>query len=888
MIEKSFALPMKKLVYRFKSTLLPLAALLLFAKGAMAEEISPEHLDYFETHVRPALIKYCYECHSVEEGESKGGLYLDTRESMREGGSTGPLFDDENWKHSLFVDAVTWNDPDFEMPPRNKMPQDVIDKLVKWVEMGAPDPRERKIHVVETGGIDIEAGKNHWAYKPPVGSTRKSIDEIVAAKRQAEGIQPVGEADALSLLRRLTFDLTGLPPTPPEVKAFHAAMQKNRDAAIQEKVDQLLASPQYGERWGRHWLDVVRYGESAGTHNMTYPYAWRFRNYIIDSFNEDKPYDRLVTEHLAGDLLPARSEEEKQELLIATGFLAIGPKIQNEKNRQVFAMNLVDEQIDATTRGFMATTVSCARCHDHKFDPISTADYYAMAGIFKSTETLWGTIAGNQNHRASELLELPIPDAGLSTENQQEEYEAKKALLAELIERNNYLRGRSGGKGKGKGRGDSEERAKLLEQEGMEQKDLVRLKQQILRTQSALKFLNPDGSAKTFAMGAREGSVANTNILVTGDVTKPAQEVDRGFPEVLQFRGTPEIPPSQSGRLQLAKWITSKDNPLTARVMVNRIWMHLTGTPIVETMDNFGTTGIAPSNQELLDHLAIRFMAGGWSIKNLVREIVLTDTYQLASTFESGNYAKDPANTTYWRANVRQLDAESLRDQMLLVSGLLDRNRPATSMVHEAGDARISEDGRGTNVVANMNLAEFRGRSLYLPVMRDALPDALGLFDFPDPQGTIGKRQPTNVAPQSLYLMNSELVQFQSRSMAEVLSRNFTSVRDQVSNAFLLAYSRPATNEEVASGLQFLQSLDPGKPATVEPIPSRAPKGKAKGGKGKAKGGKGKGKGGKGKGRAPSPDPEPSVEKEPLTIEESKLAAFCQALMMSAEFRTIH
>jgi len=856
--------------------------LLLLSKASIAEEIPPEHLDYFETHVRPALVKYCYECHSVAEGESKGGLYLDTREAMREGGSTGPLFDDENWEYSLFVDAVTWNDPDFEMPPKNKMPQDVIDKLVRWVEMGAPDPRERKIHVVETG-VDIEAGKDHWAYQSPVGSAQQNIDDLVSAKREADGTEPVGEADALSLLRRLTFDLTGLPPTPPEIKAFHAAEKKDREVAIREKVEQLLDSPQYGERWGRHWLDVVRFGESAGTHNMSYPYAWRFRNYVIDSFNEDKPFDRLITEHLAGDLLPARSDEEKQELLIATGFLAIGPKIQNEKNRQVFAMNLIDEQIDTTTRGFMATTVSCARCHDHKFDPISTADYYAMAGIFKSTETLWGTIAGNQNHRASDLLELPIPDTGLSTEDQREEYEEKKALLAELIERNNYLRGRSGGKGKGKGgggRADPEERAAMLEKEGMEQRDLIRLKQQILRTESALKFLNPDGSAKTFAMGVREGDVANTNILVTGDVTKPAQEVERGLPEVLQFKGTPEVPSSESGRLQLAEWITSKENPLTARVMVNRIWMHLTGTPIVETMDNFGTTGLPPSNQELLDHLAIRFMAGGWSIKNLVREIVLTDTYQLASTFHSENYAKDPANTTHWRANVRQLDAESLRDQMLLVSGLLDRTRPETSMVHEAGDVRISDDGRGTDVVANMNLSSFRGRSLYLPVMRDALPDSMGLFDFPDPQGTIGKRQPTNVAPQSLHLMNSELVQIQSRAMAEVLSRNFSSVRDQVSNAFLLAYSRPATNDEVSSGLQFLQSFDPGEPSVTEPQPTAAPEGRTKG---KGKGGKGKGKG-----RAATPDAAPASQKEPMTTEETKLAAFCQALMMSAEFRTIH
>lgn len=607
---------------------------LIPTKAPSQDSIPAEQLEYFETHVRPNLIKYCYECHSVESGESRGGLYLDTREGMREGGSTGPLFEGE---YPLFVDAITWADSDFEMPPKKKMPDDVIEVLLHWVEMGAPDPRVREIGFVKSE-IDIEAGKNHWSYRKPVRPEAKSIDEIVASKRAEEGLKPVGPADALTLLRRLNFDLTGLPPTPPEVRAFQEAFEKDREKTITAKVDQLLASEHYGERWGRHWLDVVRYGESSGTLNIVYPYAWRFRDYVIDSFNKDKPYDRLITEHLAGDLLPAANDEERQEQLIATGFLAIGPKKQNEKNRQVFAMNLIDEQIDTTTRGFLATTVACARCHDHKFDPIPTTDYYAMAGIFKSTETLWGTIAGNQNHRASELMPLPIADEGTSTEDQSREYEEKKKLLAELARKNNELRGRSGGKDKGKGGkgkggapgGDDVSREEMLKSMGMERRDLVRLKQQILRVQSSLKFLNPDGSAQTFGMGAREGSAENSSVLVSGDINKPAQEVERGFPEVLTYDGSPVIPGDASGRLQLAEWITSTNNPLTARVMVNRIWLHLTGSPIVETMDNFGTTGLPPGNPELLDFLAIRFMENGWSIKTLIREIVLSDTYQLA------------------------------------------------------------------------------------------------------------------------------------------------------------------------------------------------------------------------------------------------------------------
>lgn len=348
-----------------------LAALIaLFATltnfASAGDSISPEQLDFFETHVRPNLIKYCYECHSVEAGESRGGLYLDTREAIREGGSTGPIFDEENWKYSLFLDAITWSDPNYEMPPKQKMPEEVIASLTKWVEMGAPDPRIREVAMVETE-IDIEAGKNHWSYRRPILPSEESIDDIIAKKRSAQGPKPVPPADAHALLRRLTFDLTGLPPTPPEVQAFYREFGEDRKRAIVKKVDQLLESKHYGERWGRHWLDAVRYGESSGTHNIVYPYAWRFRNYVIDSFNEDKPYDRLIKEHLAGDLLDASSTEERQQNLIATGFLAIGPKKQNEKNRQVFRMNLIDEQsLDGTGHG--EPDLDSSHRHSHSRD----------------------------------------------------------------------------------------------------------------------------------------------------------------------------------------------------------------------------------------------------------------------------------------------------------------------------------------------------------------------------------------------------------------------------------------------------------------------------------------------------------------------------------------
>lgn len=820
------------------------------------DDIPAEHLKFFENHVRPSLVKHCYECHSEESGKSKGGLFLDTREGMREGGSSGPLFDEDDWSKSLFVTAINWEDEDYEMPPKKMLPDEVIGNLEKWIQMGAPDPRRRGAFAKVQSEMDIEAGKKHWSYLTPVRPAEKSVDSIIRKKRKSAELEPVAEADAYSLLRRLSFDLNGLPPTPPQVTAFHQAVNKDRKAAITAKVDELLGSKHYGERWGRHWLDVARYAESAGSMNVPYPYAWRFRDYIIDSFNRDKPFDQLIIEQLAGDLLPAKDDADRQEKLIATGFLAIGAKKQNEKNPRVFEMNLIDEQIDTTTRGFMATTVACARCHDHKFDPIPTTDYYAMAGIFKSTETLFGTVAGNQNHRTTELLELPIPDKGVEAVDESDLHARKVVELREVKALNTKMR-----------------RQRTSE---TNKRQLVSMKQKILRLETELNFLNPDGRSATFGMGARDQQVTNTHVLVGGDVTKVAQEVERGFPQVLQFEGTPALPSDTSGRLELAKWIASKNNPLTARVMVNRIWTHLMGTPIVETMDNFGTTGLKPSNPELLDYLAIRFMEEGWSIKTLVREIVLSDTYQRSTLFDEGNYAIDPENQTYWRANPRQLDAEALRDSMLVVSGKLDRSRPFASPLHKLGNSKATRNGGRI-----FNLDDYNHRSVYLPIVRDSLLDELALFDYPDPDGTIGQRDQTNVAPQSLHLMNSQLVVTQARSMAKLLEKYFDSRREQVKNAFLLCYGRPATKVEIDRSLVFLNDFEPNTaastPASAE-VESRGRRSK-RGTMGSEEM--------RGRGRRGTQEPAPSKALAALPDEEETLAAFCQAIMMSAEFRII-
>src|SRR5579884_1414937 len=371
-----------------------------------------DQVAFFEKKIRPVLADSCFSCHSKESGKSKGGLLLDTRDAVLKGGANGPALVPGEPNKSLLIKALRYHNENLHMPPKGKLPDAVIADFEQWVRMGAPDPR--------TGGavarhdIDIEKGRRFWAFQPPrkhaaprVRDTawpRSDVDRFLLAAMEAKGVKPVADADRATLLRRVTFDLTGLPPTPEEVDAF---VNDKAPDAYEKVVDRLLASPRFGERWGRHWLDVARYAESSGKEvNINYPQAWRYRDYVIRSFNDDKPFDRFAREQLAGDLLPAANDRQQAEQLTATGFLAIGPKSHNERLPLHFELDVADEQIDATTQAFLGLTVACARCHDHKFDPIPQKDYYALAGIFRSTETCYGTVPLIQNRHPSPLLTL--------------------------------------------------------------------------------------------------------------------------------------------------------------------------------------------------------------------------------------------------------------------------------------------------------------------------------------------------------------------------------------------------------------------------------------------------------------------------------------------------
>lgn len=676
------------------------AATLAFflAAPSAAEQLSPEELKFFETKIRPVLIKECYGCHSNKSGNVRGGLRLDTKELTHIGGSSGPGIVPGELEESLVYNAITHED--FVMPPKRKLPQEVIDDFRKWIEMGAPDPRVTKVAEIQSTITEEdlqEAKESFWAYKKPakveppaVGHadwSKTDIDRYVLAKLEEARLPVPDDAEAYKVLRRLCFDLVGLPPSPDQVDYFQQMWKKvGADQAIARVVDRLLDKDQFGERWGRHWLDVARFGESTGREvNMTFPHAWRYRDYVIDSFNADKPFDRFIQEQIAGDLLPVKTDEQWAKNLIATGFLAMGSKNVNEQNRVQFAADLADEQIDTTTRVFLGMSVACARCHDHKFDAIPQTDYYALAGIFGSTTTYFGnppsefgSFSGVQARRTSSLLLLPVDDPNPFDKRytSKELSDLKREIQDKLAEAANLRRNRQGG-------GDSNNARTALQQR-------LRTANQLSELSAKLAVVDDQGNPRSYCMGVQDhNQPKDARVLVRGEIDQPGQVVPRGFPSVL--RDGDERIEKGSGRLEFAKWIASEDNPLTARVMVNRIWQNMMGQGIVTSMENFGVTGQAPSHPELLDYLALRFVESGWSVKAIVREIASSRVYRISSAFDERAHEYDPDNALLWRANPRRMDAEAIRDAMLLVAGDIDFQRPRGSEVAKAGYVRVRD-----------------------------------------------------------------------------------------------------------------------------------------------------------------------------------------------------
>ena len=679
-----------------------------------------------------------------------------------------------------------------------------------------------------------KSSSSNWAFQPPQAAVipevknadwpRSPIDSFTLSKLEKVGLTPVADAGRATLVRRLYFDLVGLPPTPNQVQAF---LDDPAPDAVAKLVDQLLASPRFGERWGRHWLDVVRFAESSGKEfNFSYPHAWPYRDYVIGALNADKPYDQFIREQVAGDLLPGapyESAKDREDRLVATSLLSFGTKRHNSSG-MAYRMEIVDDQIDVTSRAFLAITISCAKCHDHKFDPIPTKDYYALAGIFLSTEPLYGTIKqkysnnptdllplgrnGEDLHAAAEAHEKKVEAAKKSKDEKKTELtKAEEAKKAEEVKKEAPTKEvakpeTAVPETESSPPGEAEAPENAAKPEEAPEAMIVRLKGELAPLETAITELEKNRPPRPpYAMSARDRSdPADTKIAIRGELSQPGEVAPRGFPTAIPIPEVPAIDPKQSGRLQLANWMASRDNPLPARVMVNRIWHHLFGRGLVESVDNFGATGTPPSHQKLLDILAVEFMDAGWSIKQTIRKIVLSRTYQLSCATHEQGQEIDPENRLLWRSVPRRLPVEAIRDAILAVSGQLDIESPAGSTVTGLGDKLV----RGVDTEKLQPPSNHR--SVYLPVIRDYAPEMFDRFDFPSSSLVSGKRAVTEVPSQALFLRNSKFVAEQAKHAARRLLAD-PSVKDdagRVDLAMRWVFSRGATVEEQEGALALI------------------------------------------------------------------------------------
>ena len=657
------------------------------------------------------------------------------------------------------------------MPPKEKLSIDEVAALTRWVDEGAHWPNASPRATRAPRGVADDSGfteveRSHWAFQPVrdpkvPGAGETAIDAFILGRLEAKGLRPAAKADRRTLIRRATMDLNGLLPTPDAVREF---VEDESDAAFERVVDRLLASPRYGERWARHWLDVARYADSNGMDdNIVHGDAWRYRDYVVRAFNQDKPYDRFVREQLAGDVITDWGEENRSEGLIATGFLMLGPKMVGEDDPVKQKLDFADEQLATTSRAFLALSVDCARCHDHKFDPIRSSDYYSMLGMFTSTKTvLTYRVTSKLNATA---LTGPEEDRRLS------EIERRFDYHSDFV--TNY------------NRATTPQRVVDAQREAL---------------QDALEqyFEIPK------AMAVAEGDIEDLPVMIRGSHLTPGALAARRFPAILAGDTQPPIGQQSSGRRELAGWLTRPGHPLTARVMVNRIWKWHFGEGIVRTTDNFGTLGDRPDHPELLDWLATRFVEDQWSLKSLHRRIMLSDAYQRSYSQNRHASEIDPENRLLWRAHRQRMEAEAIRDTLLEVSGQLELAMGGKTLRHR----------NFTNLNANAlsrdpTLYETRRRSVYLPVLRSALYEVLAAFDFASPSTSNGRRSSTMVAPQALFMMNSSLVEEASRDLAKRLAEeggDKDSRRIQL--AYEIAYSRPADEKEADSWRAFLDRYE--------------------------------------------------------------------------------
>ncbi len=767
------------------------------AQTDSAPATNREGLEFFETNIRPLLVKSCYECHSADAKIIKGGLRLDSPEGWRKGGDSGPALVPGEPGKSLLVTVVRRADEESPTPRKHKLSPEQIADLEAWVNMGAPDPRQETA-VASSGAtkvVDFEAARKFWSFQPvkdPTpprvkGRANNPIDQFVLAKLEQRGMTQGATADKRTLIRRVTFDLIGLPPTPEEIDVFLTDPSPDAFATV---VDRLLASAHYGERWGRHWLDVVRYADTAGdSSDYPIPQAYLYRNYVIDSFNQDKPYDQFLREQIAGDLLPAANEPRKRENTIATGFVAISRRFGTGSVIQL----TIEDTIDTLGKAVLGLSLGCARCHDHKFDPIPTQDYYALYGIFNSTRY---PHPGSENDKRQKDFVPLIPPAEVETimkpfQAKQDEFDAEAKQLEK--ERNQLMK-RSVKKSAAEA---TESSADGPAPRFQSEKDYYHALLELKNKRDAFTDTLPRIES---AYAVAEGTPANSRVQRRGELASLGEEVPRHFLQVLGGQILP-FGDKGSGRHELAGWLADSNNPLTARVIVNRLWQHHFGRGIVESPNDFGARGSAPTHPELLDYLASRFVAAGWSIKAMHRLLLLSRTYQLAGA-DNPRYVKmDPGNLWLWKFNRQRLHAEIIRDALLSVSGWLD--------LSVGGAHPFPPENKWDFTQHNEfhALYEINRRSVYLMQQRSRRHPYLGIFDGADPNSTTGARSLSTTPLQALFMMNDRFMQEQAAGFAARLEDAKPRDAERIALAYLLAYGRPATRTEVRQGEAYLRAF---------------------------------------------------------------------------------
>lgn len=763
-----------------------------------AEGPTAEQLQFFETSIRPVLVEHCQKCHG--EDKQWGSLRIDSGKSLLEGGDSGAAIVPGQPENSLLIRAIRQQDEDLKMPPKGKLSDKQVADFILWIKQGAAYPVTAEKNKGRT------RDPNHWSFKTPVDPPvpaiqnaawpKSDLDHFILAKLQAEQVTPTAAADKRSLIRRATFDLIGLPPTPEEIAEFLADDQPDAFAKL---VDRLLASSAYGERWGRHWLDIARYADSNGLdENIAQGHAWRYRDYVVNAFNNDKPYDQFIVEQIAGDLLPPTDDPAvRNERLIATGFLAIGPKVLAEVDEAKMQMDIIDEQVDTMGRAILGLTFGCARCHDHKFDPIQTADYYGLAGIFKSTRTMESFKKVAKWHENA----VPTPEFLAQKAVYDAQVLVAKAAIQKLTEAADAKVKETSSKD-----GKAVEKPETLYPE--------ETKAELKRLRDELTKIEKSAPEMPAAMGVTEDTVADVAIHIRGNPLKLGDIVARHVPTVLEGPTPRQFTTQQSGRMELAQSLIEKRHPLTSRVLVNRVWRWHFGKGLVRTTDNFGLLGEPSTHPELLNWLAHRFMEQGWSIKKLHRLIMLSSTYQLGSHVDPAVVERDPENLFYGRATVQRLEAEEIRDAMLAISGRLDRTLGG-SLLNVKNRAYFFDH-------TSKDLTDYSSprRSIYLPVVRNNVYDLFQLLDYPDAAIPNGDRTATTVAPQALLMMNSDFVSTSSKDLTtRLMALPQSDDSKRIEQLYLLAYGRNVTPDEIEQAKSFVVDFEKALQAT-EPDPA--------------------------------------------------------------------